>query len=678
MAKMELREFMKDSKKEGKMSDIMDLKSVGKLVVWLHPKSGIESRKVHYLPMVKDVEVKKGKKTITEKQVTSQFVICSGFDDCPIDQFKSALRKDDNYGDDDVIFEVGEGKNKVEYTKGDILGVEGYDWRHNIRTITEYLFGAIDKDSIAKGSQVLIAPKSLGKAITKTIEDKMEEAEEEGDAEQGNPFTNPYAFKLTYDENEQPTLMYQATDFKAKITKEVKTLLDGDGSDLEPLTRPTPIKDIVEILKDILVVEIEGFDLADWEEKGSKESKGKTVKDSKSNKDSDYSEEELDEMENDELVELAEKFDIEPTYTGKGAKKKLNKKALIEALIEAMESEDSDSDDDDDDDEEGEGYTEEELSELDDKELLEVAEEYEVEAEYTGKGAKKKLNKKALIEAILEAQDSEEDEEGEEPDDEEGEGYTEEELDEMDDKEILEVAEELEIEPEYTGKGAKKKLNKKALIEAILEAQDSEEDEEESDEEGYTEESLEEMDDKELLEVAEELEVEAEYTGKGAKKKLNRKALIEAIIEAQDSEEDEEDEEEAYTEESLGELDETELLEVAESMDVEPAYTGKGAKKKLNVKAVIKAILEAQDSDDDDEDSDDEEEEKKTTKTSKSKKVKVECPSCGKEIDEEDEKCPHCGAEFSGESVIICPDCGAENDETATKCKKCKTELIPF
>lgn len=74
---------------------------------------------------------------------------------------------------------------------------------------------------------------------------------------------------------------------------------------------------------------------------------------------------------------------------------------------EDSDDEDEDSDDEDED-EELEEYTEDELKEMDDEELVDAAEEYEVEPVYSGKGKKKKLNRDATIEAILEAQDDEE------------------------------------------------------------------------------------------------------------------------------------------------------------------------------------------------------------------------------------------------------------------------------
>lgn len=68
-------------------------------------------------------------------------------------------------------------------------------------------------------------------------------------------------------------------------------------------------------------------------------------------------------------------------------------------------------------------------------------------------------------------------------------------------------------------------------------------------------------------------------------------------LEDEDEEEDDEEEEEEYelfTKEELQEMDDDELLEIAEDFEVEPVYTGKGKKKKLSRAKTIKAILAAQ------------------------------------------------------------------------------------
>lgn len=135
----------------------------------------------------------------------------------------------------------------------------------------------------------------------------------------------------------------------------------------------------------------------------------------------------LDSLKLDELKKIA-------TDAGIEMGKKPTKKTLIEAILafyadedeeddeDEDDSEDDESDDDEDEDEEGEDeeYSQEDLEELSDEELLEVAEDFEVDpAEYQKKKGKKKvLDRDALIEAILDAQGDSEDEDEDDDEDE--------------------------------------------------------------------------------------------------------------------------------------------------------------------------------------------------------------------------------------------------------------------
>src|SRR5690606_33456710 len=70
--------------------------------------------------------------------------------------------------------------------------------------------------------------------------------------------------------------------------------------------------------------------------------------------------------------------------------------------------EDEEDEDEDEEDEELEDYTEEELEEMSDEELIDAAKEYDVKPVYKkGKGKKKKLDREATIDAILDEIDDE-------------------------------------------------------------------------------------------------------------------------------------------------------------------------------------------------------------------------------------------------------------------------------
>jgi hypothetical protein len=166
--------------------------------------------------------------------------------------------------------------------------------------------------------------------------------------------------------------------------------------------------------------------------------------------DEDGEEQDLEDMDDEELIALAEEHDVEVPYTGKGKSKKLDRDALIEALQEAMggddEDEDEESEDEEDEDEDG-AFDEDTLNDMDDEELVQAAEEVGVEPVYEGKGKKKKLDREATIEAILEAQGGDEDEDADDDEDESDEDtleiYDEEDLDDLDEEELKAHFEEL-------------------------------------------------------------------------------------------------------------------------------------------------------------------------------------------------------------------------------------------
>lgn len=137
----------------------------------------------------------------------------------------------------------------------------------------------------------------------------------------------------------------------------------------------------------------EDYDDEDEEDEDDEEA-DEEEEDEEDEDDEDDEEEEidLDSMKLKELKAFAKENDIE--HPAKITAKAL--RALIEEELDAEEDEDEDEDD-----EEYEDYTEEELEDMDDEELIDAADEYEVKPAYTGKGKKKKLNREATIDAIL-------------------------------------------------------------------------------------------------------------------------------------------------------------------------------------------------------------------------------------------------------------------------------------
>lgn len=123
----------------------------------------------------------------------------------------------------------------------------------------------------------------------------------------------------------------------------------------------------------------------------------------------DLTEADIKKMKKAELIEFVkdEELDIET----KGMSVADLKAAIIEELFseEDDEDEDEEADEDDEDEDEEEGYTEEELAELDLKELQEIVDAWELEHPKFKKGTKLAAKKKAYTKLILEEQDEEED-----------------------------------------------------------------------------------------------------------------------------------------------------------------------------------------------------------------------------------------------------------------------------
>jgi hypothetical protein len=254
MSEITLGDFLKDTKPggNGNSAEHLNLKALGKAIVFLHPGAKIYKRNAYWFPYYGTVE-KNGSKTT---EVHDRMIVCPGLDKNPIAQLRKALRDDKSIDLDEVILKVGKGSDAVEYLKGDIIGEDGYDWKKNLAYKTEYLFGVINKDE-PKAVHPFVAPKSLGKRITKVIEDQIED---EGDVE-GNPFLTPYAFKLGFNKSLPANEMYSAAWNKAEVTPEIKALLEGPGPDNKPLIEPTPIPMIAWLLREALAYDADELKL---------------------------------------------------------------------------------------------------------------------------------------------------------------------------------------------------------------------------------------------------------------------------------------------------------------------------------------------------------------------------------------------------------------------------------
>lgn len=284
------------------------------------------------------------------------------------------------------------------------------------------------------------------------------------------------------------------------------------------------------------------------------------------------------------------------------------------------EEEDSEEDEEDSEDEEEDGDTEDDelideaeqefidfLIDLEDDELLEIGAKL-------GYGKPKNWDKEGFVNILVanleqleealsalgyydedeeESEDVEEDEEVVEDDNE---------LKAQLEALTLEELADLCVEYELSKKGKKQALIDRLLkaqadgeIEIDLDGVASEDDsEEESEDEWYTQEELEDLDDADLIEIAEVNELEIPYVKKKNKKTLDRATLIDAILSLSDEEEDEDEEviEEDDSNESESSTSEFEVSEerYAREEEIEEEIRAKYKAKKLK-DAVIKKFL---------------------------------------------------------------------------------------
>ena len=245
----------------------------------------------------------------------------------------------------------------------------------------------------------------------------------------------------------------------------------------------------------------------------------------------------LIDLEDDELLEIGAKL-------GYGKPKNWDKEGFVNILVANLEQleealsalgyydEDEGDSEDEEEVEEDSNELKAQLEALTLEELADLCDEYELS---------KKGKKQALIDRLLKAQadgeieidldavSSEDDSEEEESDDE---WYTQEELEDLEDADLIEIAQVNELEIPYVKKKNKKTLDRATLIDAILslsdEGEDSEDEEVEEDDSNESESSTSEFEvSEERFEKEEEIreDILAKYKSKKLKDAVIKKFL---------------------------------------------------------------------------------------------------------------------------------------------------------
>lgn len=275
---MDLDDFRNDVKGGG--ANFSDWRSRGKLIAFIHPASKIGKRvRVRFRKVVTNEETK-------EKEIWTIPRFFHGDEDITA-RFLKWLEENDDIDADDVVLRVKLGKKKEEYLKGDLLGMEDYDWKKRLfRPRTEYLFSMIDVDK-ADGTEIVTLPWGAGKKLMKKIDSQIEEYGEE----EGNPFETPYAFKLTFDEDERGTDMYDVERHQAKVSKKIQKIFDEVEPDdtmyfSDPAEENLEFGTSRELLREMCVVDCPLLekDTEEQEPPKKKKKKGKKAKPKKEKK----------------------------------------------------------------------------------------------------------------------------------------------------------------------------------------------------------------------------------------------------------------------------------------------------------------------------------------------------------------------------------------------------------
>ena len=142
------------------------------------------------------------------------------------------LKNADDIDASDVVLRVKAGKIVEEYRKGDLLGLDGFDWRKKpLNPRTEYLL-AIVRAKKPKTGEILTLPFTAGRKISKLIDAEIAELGED----EGNPLETPWAIQVSFDEKASGSDMYSVRRSNLKLTEEVEAFFAKEPEDVKQYT----------------------------------------------------------------------------------------------------------------------------------------------------------------------------------------------------------------------------------------------------------------------------------------------------------------------------------------------------------------------------------------------------------------------------------------------------------
>lgn len=250
-ARAKRRKF-KDANAPENNTGRIDWKKGGKVLIYLHPDADIHKRRQHFLRIEGEVEEVKNGRKVKRKVLLTRSFNCPGEDICPACQFRARVREDSSIDNDDVVLEFRAGRDVEQWTKGDVIKAEGYDFRKDLYARPDFVTIAVVAEDSAGNepeepkAEIFQGSKSLGRRIDEEIDSEIDERGEDI----GNPWINPYPFRLTFDDSKPPSDKYGAhAIIDRKPTEKVQAALDGPVPDL---SREISTDGMVDAIRDVI------------------------------------------------------------------------------------------------------------------------------------------------------------------------------------------------------------------------------------------------------------------------------------------------------------------------------------------------------------------------------------------------------------------------------------------
>lgn len=281
MSELDFDEFLDHSGTASGGGFLKNWKEDGSIVIWLHPKSKIHSRWGHRFPtvVVKEgvEEIKSGRFNCLEAESVnkkSRFRHRDGSREyppevCPHCLLVEWIREQVDSGElswTDKVFHFEDDADEVDIHAGGITNLfskrektteEKKELKRAGIKLTEsfkesglpgmdYVFCMVSHTDPGDGCVIATEKQSIGKKLQKVVKDRMDEFVEEGeDRNLGHPLLNPYAFKLSFDDNKDFSDKYDVLARpKIEITPEIQKVFDEDPPEVSRLVALPDVNDL--------------------------------------------------------------------------------------------------------------------------------------------------------------------------------------------------------------------------------------------------------------------------------------------------------------------------------------------------------------------------------------------------------------------------------------------------